>query len=260
MRDKGYRDMRMSSVLSLLIVCTVYGTVDASLVMLVNGTSTFTQESDDCTNCGPVQTTDGIYSDVPGPGNTNGWTIAAPPDRLDAFSQTIVWEAATDISAYGIQMTMYFNHWNPQHLLGRFRFSVTQDDRSTFADGLKTGGDVSATWTVLDNGNVSGPAGMNFTVLSDNSVLAGGDIPSYGTYVVQYSLPFDGVTGLRLEALDDPALPFSGPGFHATNGNFVLTEIEVETFAAVPEPSSAVIFVCGVFGYGCLRKFKFVGR
>ena len=36
------------------------------------------------------------------------------------------------------------------HTLGRFRLSVTSDDRTTFADGLANGGDVIANWTVLE--------------------------------------------------------------------------------------------------------------
>ena len=33
------------------------------------------------------------------------------------------------------------------------------------------------------------------------------------------------ITGIRLEVLEDPSLPFNGPGRQPTNGNFVLTEL-----------------------------------
>src|SRR5262245_48580349 len=72
----------------------------------------------------------------------NGWGIARFAATSFTFSETAVWETATDVSAGPLVFKMYFLHGNPGHLLGRFRFSITTDDRSTFADGLDTGGDV----------------------------------------------------------------------------------------------------------------------
>lgn len=52
-------------------------------------------------------------------------------------------------------------------------------------------------------------------------------------YVISYPLPISGVTGIRLEAMEDPSLPFNGPGMHPDNGNFVLTEMEVTASSGV---------------------------
>ena len=149
---------------------------------------------------------------------------------------------------------MHFVHFNPQHLLGRFRFSVTTDDRTTFADGLHTNGDVDANWIVLTNPVVSGPAGMTFTSLSDDSILAGGIIATQGIYSLTYSTVINNITGLRLEAIEDPSLPGgNGPGLHVANGNFALAEMTVDG-SIVPEPSSAVLVVLGLAGLSCARR------
>jgi hypothetical protein len=152
---------------------------------------------------------------------------------------------------------MHFLHFNPEHLLGRFRFSVTTDDRTTFADGLHTGGDVVANWTVLSSPSVSGPAGMTFTTLADQSILAGGVIAAQGVYTVNYTTGINGITGLRLEALEDPSLPGgNGPGLHLANGNFELNEMTLEG-TIVPVPSSILLFGTGsiaLAGCGWRRK------
>jgi hypothetical protein len=44
------------------------------------------------------------------------------------------------------------------------------------------------------------------------------------------------VTGIRLEVLEDPSLPLDGPGYHSTNGNFLLTELEVFANISVAVP------------------------
>ena len=118
-----------------------------------------------------------------------------------------------------------FHSFGGSHLVGRFRLSVTTDDRSTFANIAQSGGDVYATWTVLTNPVASGPAGMTFTTLGDNSVLTGGTIPNTGTYEVQYTGNFVGITGVRLEAIPDGSIVGGQSGWGG--GNFVLTEMIV---------------------------------
>jgi len=93
------------------------------------------------------------------------------------------------------------------HLLGRFRWSVTTDDRSTYADGLPIGGNVTANWTVLEDLTVKCPSGVTFTNLPDDSVLAGGVVPGQGTYEVNAVTDLAGITGIRLEVLKDPNTP-----------------------------------------------------
>ena len=201
-----------------------------ALVPLQNGTATFSQTLNFTHS--PDQAIDGIFDDSSG-----SWAIA----RYDGFGgtnpETAVWETVTDLSADVLTFTMYFNHGNPGHLLGRFRLSVTTDNRSTFADGLDTGGAVAANWIVLENPIVHGPAGMTFTTLSDSSVLAGGATPGQGIYTVTYATPVSGITGVRLEALEDPSLPGgNGPGLFERNGNFLLNEITLKAETTKPIP------------------------
>jgi hypothetical protein len=170
------------------------------------------------------------------------------------MNETAVWQTVTDVGPSFLMFTMYFLHWNPGHLLGRFRLSVTTDDRSTYADGLAVGGNVTANWMVLQNLIVEGPAGMTFTNLPDDSVLAGGVVPGQGIYDVSAITNLSGITGIRLEALKDPSLPHGGgPGF-AANGNFMLTEIQLA--APVPEPRTLVLMLAGLLLVGAMVRSK----
>ena len=224
----GVRSIRRSLIVTvtcLACILTLVADVEADPVRLRNGTATFSQTINNFQ--GPDQAVDGIFD---GP---NGWAIA----RFDGFggtnSETAVWQTATDVSAGTLVFTMYFLG---EHLLGRFRFSATTDDRSTFADGRATDGAVDANWFVLTDPIVRGPAGMTFTTLPDQSVLAGGTPAVQGIYTVTYSTPVSGITGIRLEALEDPSLPGgNGPGLFARNGNFLLTELELD---AIPDRSA----------------------
>ena len=221
----------------LLIGAAHSSVVAANQVLLQEGTATFSQVMGGGPY-GPDQAIDGIFTNPCCDPIVNGWAIA-PDSFIDPGSQTAVWETQSDVSAGALTFKMYFDHWNPQHLLGRFRFSVTTDDRSMFADGLSAGGDVDANWIVLTGATVRGPAGMTFTDLGDGSVLAGGVIPAQGIYEVDYLTGVSGITGVRLEALEYAGLPGPGgvgPGFFF-NGNFILTEI---TVFAIPEPITTV--------------------
>ncbi|MES2792845.1 MAG: PSD1 and planctomycete cytochrome C domain-containing protein, partial [Planctomycetota bacterium] len=68
------------------------------------------------------------------------------------------------------------------------------------------------------------------TIQEDQSVLSSGANPAKETYVVTLATELPRITGLRLEALTHPTL--NKGGLSRSNGNFVLTGIEV----AVSEP------------------------
>jgi len=228
------------SAMSALVVFgdSVLGltTARAQQVALQNATATFSQGALGGGPYSPARAIDGLF-------DQNGWTIDHFPnnDPTQEFTrdETAVFETVSDVGPSILTFTMHFLTVNPGHLIGRFRLSATMDDRSTFADGLREGGDVTANWTVLNNPTVHGPAGMTFTTLADNSVLAGGTIPGQGVYEASVVANLSGITGVRLEVMKDPSLPADGPGF-AANGNFVLTEMVVTAapIKGVPGPVS----------------------
>jgi hypothetical protein len=71
-----------------------------------------------------------------------GWAVYLNSTGTEAH--TTVWETAVDLSMTELTLARVQNYGS-QHILGRFRLSVTADDRSLFADGPATGGDVTAT-------------------------------------------------------------------------------------------------------------------
>ena len=216
----------------------------AGAIGLQNTTATFSQP---LFGGGPWLASQMIDGNTTG---TNGWAVYDPsqPNATATSAQIAAFETVANLSAPAIRVNM-LHAIGPAngHNLGRFRFSVTQDDRSTFCDGLQTGGDVTANWTVLTPGSIVLPVGTTSTVLPDNSILIGGASPN-GSYVVTFDLPFGAVTGLRLEAMDDPSLPFGGPGRHSQNGNFVLTELYVTALPCKPDVSTGA--VSGPPGFG----------
>ncbi len=226
-------------------------------VQLENATATFSQGPFGGCPCPPSEAIDGIFAGTPS--LPNGWAINRFPGDF-SLSETAVFQTVPDLGPSLLTFTMYFNDPNPGHLLGRFRLSVTTDDRSTYADGLPVGGNVTANWTVLTDLTLDGPAEMTFTNLPDDSVLASGDVPGQGIYEVSAATYLSGITGFRLEALEDPSLPQDGPGFYPPNGNFVLSEIQLDA-APIPEPATLALLGLALAGMGWARRrmYRFVG-
>ncbi|HAC90765.1 MAG TPA: hypothetical protein DCF63_09045, partial [Planctomycetaceae bacterium] len=79
--------------------------------------------------------------------------------------------------------------------------------------------------------------GAVLTPLADRSLVASGNAQP-GTYTVRLRTPLKGIRGFRLEALPLDSQPGGGPGLSA-NGNFVITEIEIDAAPlAQPDQSS----------------------
>ena len=128
--------------------------------------------------------------------------------------------------------------------LGRFRLSFTTDNRSLFADGLSSGGDVTANWVELTPLSANSLNGSAMTIQGDNSILVStASTPTTDTYTIVAETTATGITGFRLEAISDSSLPTQGPG-RADDGNFVLSELTIDAMA-VPEPSAVLLLALG---------------
>ena len=136
----------MRNISSALLLLSVSYSASAVPITLQEGTATYSETCCAGTNS-PDKAVDGIFVDLPNGGLSSAWAIASGDGGAPGSSQTAVWETALDLGSGVYYFKMYFLHENAGHLLGRFRFSVTTDDRSTFADGLAQNGDVNANWT-----------------------------------------------------------------------------------------------------------------
>jgi len=213
-------------VTTIGIIVGMSALAHAAPISLQNATATFSQAG-----LSVGQTIDTITTGL------NGWAI--DPNEVN---QSAVWETASNVGGYlGANFTFtLYNNFN-DHAIGKFRISVTSDARATFADGLSSGGDVSATWTELTPQSAVATNGPTLTILGDNSILASGTNPQTTVYTVTATSSQTAITGIRLEVLEDPSLPFNGPGRQAVNGNFVLSEFQVDAVNLVPEPATALV-------------------
>lgn len=149
-------------------------------------------------------------------------------------SQTAVFETVQDVGISGgsvFKFSLLFNHLSvggsTGHTLGRFGVSVTTAARESFANGEPSNGVMGSSWTVLPILSATATSGATMTVLEDNSILVSGVLQPVDLYTVTATTRLTGITGIRLETLSDPSLPFNGPGREALNGNFVLSEFLV---------------------------------
>jgi len=197
----------------------------AQWIPLYNATASFTQPHNFATDLwNPSRTIDGFTD-----GLHTSWAISHEPPATDTV---IVWATESNLDLPDLT-SLRFDLFHrdfipiPGHNIGRFRLSYTTDDRSLFADGLADGGDVEAHWTVIPPALVFSTDFEDFTILPDQSVLAGGFLGDYPVYTVLASVAATGITGFRLETLTDESLPFGGPGRQPVNGNFHLSEFVV---------------------------------
>jgi hypothetical protein len=247
------------AILALSVAGLLTSTAHAQFLALQNATATFSQPDNDIF-FSPSWSIDGNA------GGHNGWAIFDGDYFGGTTSaQTAVFETGKDVgTADGsiVEFKLYFNYAEyPSHQLGRFRLSATTDSRTTFADGLATGGDVTASWTVLEVTSLQSLNGTGLSLNLDGSILASNQNPTLDTYTIRTKTGLVGITGFRLEAMEDPSLPTSGPGMVPCCGNFVLSEFSV-SLTAIPEPEKhAATFCVALLGTGIwLRRKKTQGQ
>lgn len=218
--------------MALAICLSALGTfanAKANPVVLQQPTATFSQ--DYVYDFSVSKAIDGVANDE------LGWSIYDPTKADPTSDQTAVFETATDVGFVGgsiltFKLDQLYAAWG-EHTLGRFRLSLTTDDRSVFADGLASGGDVTADWIVLDADSFVSAYGASLSELADHSILAGGLVPTMDSYTVTATTMLTGITGIRLELIQDPSLPSNGPGRQRDNGNFILSEFSVDVVPVV---------------------------
>jgi hypothetical protein len=215
-------------LLLTVILAFAAPTAMAAPITLQNATASFSQVPD-------FPVTASIDGNLGGAGSINGWATFS-------IAATAVYETQTNVGGTaGATFTFtLIQNYGSANTLGKFRLSVTADNRSTFADGLNSGGAVAANWTVLTPLTATATNGTILTAQPDQSILASGVNPAASVYTVTAATTLTNITGVRLEALQDPTLPVNGPG-RSSNGNFVLQELQVDA-VAVPEPAMLGVF------------------
>jgi WD40 repeat protein len=102
-------------------------------------------------------------------------------------------------------------------------------------------GQAKTTWTLVEPKRVSATAKVKLSKRDDGSIVSSGPkVPS--DYTILAESPLTNVTGVMLEALPDEKLPRFGPGRHE-DGNFVLSEIELQWAAGTNKPNTAGKFI-----------------
>ena len=212
--------MKSRIILTVAVVAIAsMGTVANAAVLLQNPTADFSQNG-----FGIAKTIDGNTS------SGNGWAYHA---QLSA-DHVAAWETATDLGQSNLTFSVIQNQGD-DHTLRKLRFSVTQSDRNTFADG-GSNPEGTAIWTVLTPLTATNAGAPTINV--DNSI----SFPyttATETYTVTATTSFGAITGFRLEVLADPQV-----GYSNTGGNAVLTEFVVDA-VDVPEPASLALLGMG---------------
>jgi hypothetical protein len=85
------------------------------------------------------------------------------------------------------------------------------------------------TWTPLELADGKSNAGATFEKQGDLSIKPTGALAK-DIHTLTFNTDLKGITGVRIEALPDDALPAKGPG-RAQNGNFVLSELSVQAIS-----------------------------
>ena len=107
------------------------------------------------------------------------------------------------------------------------KLSEYADDEANMLDAWKRKQLEEIQWQPVQINQFKSADDKAFTIQADRSVLLDTSKMGNDTYTVQSKINAAGLTGVRLEVLADPTLPANGPGL-ASNGNFVLTEFEME--------------------------------
>jgi len=164
------------------------------------------------------------------PAAKNGWGNGGNPAKRNALVVQTAPLAGNDCTDKLVFVLDFLS--TDRAGIGKFRLSITDDRRDTYADGLSNGGRIDAKWTVL---KPMAARTMNrfshVEIQSDGTLLVkvGEQPANCDRYIVNVVNPLGAkATGFRLDALPDPSLPAGGPGL-AEDGSFLLQEFMVRS-------------------------------
>jgi hypothetical protein len=190
----------------------------------------------------PTQMIDGIMK-----GN-NGWAIFRNDGTVDqTHSETALLTLATPLSADKHErLLVEMPLGSSNHELGEFGLAYTSDPTPTLSSP-------STPFTIDSARSLNG---TTFTSIGPGILLAGGPRPFVDTYWVKLKDWTNPITGIFLDAINDPAngLPTGGPG-RGDNGNFVVYEFIAKAVRA-PEPSTWAMMLAGIGGLGAAMRSR----
>lgn len=194
----------------------------------------------------PAEMIDGTLSGF------NGWAIYRNNGGGDqTLSESALFTLQNALASGPQSLTFTISqNYDQQHLLGDFSLGYTTDASPTLASAE----------TLFTINGASSLNGSTFTFPTTGNILVGGAIPNTDVYTIEAGVDSaTPITGIFLNAINDPAngLPTGGPGRQPNNGNFVISEFQATSVAAVPEPGSiALLTGMAVTGAAFLRRRK----
>ncbi|MBI1372734.1 MAG: protein kinase [Phycisphaera sp.] len=84
-------------------------------------------------------------------------------------------------------------------------------------------------WNVLDIVEATSESGLSFTKADDGSIMVSGATPANDIYTLKAVTTLSKIQAYRLDAMTHASLPKGGPGLSDGNGNFIITDIQVES-------------------------------
>jgi hypothetical protein len=240
---------RVFAAVALLASSALCPSVWGSAITLTTPTATYSQPG-----FGVGFASDGTID------SSTGWAVDPNEGSIESAVFDVLGTPVTGLPETEYTFTLYQLFASPAfHTLGDFRLSVTSDPSPT-----ATG---PATWTYLSDVTFSDDASetpLSIDPVTGEIVLPKSpvpvptySVPATATYTVTGRTALQNVTGFRLEVIPYGAPPDFGPGRQPTNGNLVLSEIQVAA-TPVPVPASlwgGLVLLSG-FGASRYRRFR----